>query len=340
MKANLKLLAAGLLGAVSAATLSSAAFADPVAGPYLQLGFGDQYATPTGSAEFKLGQAYGGEGGWSFGNGFRTDLELGYLTGNIDKYHHARPGGKLHETTVLLNGIYDFDQVQLFGFITPHVGLGAGYGAVHGRGGLVPGSIGGNRAAVQGIIGLEMPITSAIKFDIDYRPLYTPNVSFRTAAGSSKGNIFDNNLFFSIRFDFASPPAAPAPAPAAPPPPAPAPAPAPAPEAQRAFQVFFDFDKSAITPDAASIISQAAQTALAGHITSIKVTGHTDTVGTVKYNQKLSERRAAAVKAELIKDGMPTDEISTLGVGKTGLLVPTPDGVREPQNRRAEIELQ
>ena len=93
------------------------------------------------------------------------------------------------------------------------------------------------------------------------------------------------------------------------------------------------------TEDAASIIRQAAATVSAGHMVKIDVTGHTDTVGSVKYNQKLSERRAAAVKAEMIKDGVSADAISTVGVGKSGLLVPTPDGVREPQNRRAEIEL-
>ncbi|MEI9982133.1 MAG: OmpA family protein [Aliidongia sp.] len=54
----------------------------------------------------------------------------------------------------------------------------------------------------------------------------------------------------------------------------------------------------------------------------------------------LSERRAAAVKKQLIADGIADGEISTRGVGKTGLLVPTADGVREAQNRRAEIVLQ
>ncbi|MDB5359162.1 MAG: hypothetical protein JWO51_459, partial [Rhodospirillales bacterium] len=78
----------------------------------------------------------------------------------------------------------------------------------------------------------------------------------------------------------------------------------------------------------------------AGHMTQINVTGHTDTVGSAKYNQALSERRAAAVKQQLITDGVPSAEIATSGVGKSGLLVPTADGVREPQNRRAEIVLQ
>ena len=69
------------------------------------------------------------------------------------------------------------------------------------------------------------------------------------------------------------------------------------------------------------------------------MTGHTDTVGSAAYNQKLSEARASAVKARLIADGVAATEISMIGVGKTGLLVPTADGVREAQNRRAEIEL-
>jgi len=126
----------------------------------------------------------------------------------------------------------------------------------------------------------------------------------------------------------------------APLPPPPAPVVAPAPEKQREFQVFFDFDKSNITEAAASVIKAAADVVKSGGVAHITVTGHTDTVGSAKYNQALSERRAAAVKAAMVSDGVDGGEISTLGVGKTGLLVPTADGVREPQNRRAVIQLQ
>jgi outer membrane protein OmpA-like peptidoglycan-associated protein len=111
------------------------------------------------------------------------------------------------------------------------------------------------------------------------------------------------------------------------------------PEAQRAFQVFFDFNKSDLTGAARQVIKAAAQTAQSGHFVHLVVTGHTDTVGSARYNQGLSERRAEAVKAELVADGLPDGEITTQGVGKTGLLVPTADGVREAQNRRATIEL-
>jgi iron complex outermembrane receptor protein len=121
------------------------------------------------------------------------------------------------------------------------------------------------------------------------------------------------------------------------PPPAPAPAPAPAPEPARSFQVFFDFDKSDITAAAAKVIQAAADAVKSGHVVQIVVTGHTDTVGTASYNLALSERRAEAVKAGLVADGVAAADISATGVGKTGLLVPTADGIREPQNRRATI---
>jgi iron complex outermembrane receptor protein len=130
---------------------------------------------------------------------------------------------------------------------------------------------------------------------------------------------------------------APPPTPVAPPAPPP---PAPAVEAARSFQVFFDFDKSDITAAAAKVIQAAADAVKAGHVVQITVTGHTDTVGSAAYNQGLSERRAAAVKTGLVADGVAGGEITTIGVGKTGLLVATADGVREPQNRRAEIVLQ
>jgi outer membrane protein OmpA-like peptidoglycan-associated protein len=134
----------------------------------------------------------------------------------------------------------------------------------------------------------------------------------------------------------------PPPSPAAETPPPPpetpaAPAPVAGPERQRSYQVFFDFNKSDITKAAAKVIKAAADSAKSGQVAKITVTGHTDTVGSAAYNQALSERRAAAVKKELIADGLASGEIATLGVGKTGLLVPTADGVREAQNRRAEI---
>jgi outer membrane protein len=126
------------------------------------------------------------------------------------------------------------------------------------------------------------------------------------------------------------------------PPPSPPVAPQPPtvmPEAKRSFQIFFDFNQSTITAAAARTIRTATDTVKSGGFAHIAVTGHTDTVGSAAYNQKLSERRADAVRRELVADGIPSGEITISGVGKTGLLVPTADGVREAQNRRAEIDM-
>jgi iron complex outermembrane receptor protein len=147
--------------------------------------------------------------------------------------------------------------------------------------------------------------------------------------------------FLTLRVKFQ---AAPAPAPYTPAPAAPTPTPPPpppvVPEVARQFQVFFDFDKSEITEAAARVIQAAAAAVKQGHIVHITVTGHTDTVGSAAYNEALSVRRAVAVKGQLVADGVTDGSIATVGVGKTGLLVPTKDGVREAQNRRAVIELQ
>jgi hypothetical protein len=103
------------------------------------------------------------------------------------------------------------------------------------------------------------------------------------------------------------------------------------------YLVFFDFNKSNLTPEAVKIVDQAASDAAAGKATQIVVTGYTDTVGSDAYNMRLSKRRALSVQAELAKQGVPADSVAIYAKGKHDLLVPTADGVKEPQNRRASI---
>lgn len=131
-----------------------------------------------------------------------------------------------------------------------------------------------------------------------------------------------------LRYDFGSAP---------PPPPAPnyAPVAAPAPVAARSYLVFFDWDRADLTARARTIIANAAQNS--AQSTSILVNGYTDTTGSAQYNLGLSLRRAKAVQAELVRDGVPAEVIAIHGYGDTKLLVPTGPGVREPQNRRVEI---
>jgi len=95
-----------------------------------------------------------------------------------------------------------------------------------------------------------------------------------------------------------------------------------------------------LTPDARQVVQEAAQNALKGNATHIVATGHTDTVGADSYNLALSRRRATAVRAELVRDGVSANLISTSGVGENGLAVPTGQNVNEPRNRRVEITVQ
>jgi iron complex outermembrane receptor protein len=112
---------------------------------------------------------------------------------------------------------------------------------------------------------------------------------------------------------------------------------APAPSVPKSYLVFFDFNKSDLTPQAVSIVDQAARNAGPAKVTKLEVTGHTDTVGSDAYNMRLSRRRAESVAAQLEKDGILSSEIAIVAKGKHDLLVPTADGVKEPQNRRVQI---
>jgi len=70
---------------------------------------------------------------------------------------------------------------------------------------------------------------------------------------------------------------------------------------------------------------------------TLQVTGFTDTSGSADYNQRLSVRRANTVAAVPAQDGVPPGSMVVTGRGQNDLRVPTPDGVREPQNRGVEI---
>jgi outer membrane protein OmpA-like peptidoglycan-associated protein len=103
------------------------------------------------------------------------------------------------------------------------------------------------------------------------------------------------------------------------------------------FLVFFGLNESKLTPEAQDVVAKAAQQYKETGTVRIVATGHTDTTGPADYNLRLSERRADAVADELVRLGVPATSITTVGEGQTNLLVPTGDGVNEPQNRRVEI---
>jgi len=129
------------------------------------------------------------------------------------------------------------------------------------------------------------------------------------------------------------PPPPPPPVAAAPPPP-PAPAPPPPP---KQFVVYFEFDKYDLTPEGSRVVLDAANAYKATGSARIAVTGYTDLSGTQRYNLGLSKRRADTVRGALVRDGVPDGVIAEAWHGKENPAVPTPDGVREPRNRRVEI---
>jgi len=72
-------------------------------------------------------------------------------------------------------------------------------------------------------------------------------------------------------------------------------------------------------------------------VPDVLIVGHTDSVGSDQYNDVLSRQRADVIRAGLIQSGIAPENIVAVGRGKRELLVPTPDGVAEPRNRRVEI---
>jgi outer membrane protein OmpA-like peptidoglycan-associated protein len=105
----------------------------------------------------------------------------------------------------------------------------------------------------------------------------------------------------------------------------------------RVFTVYFGWNRSWVGPHGIAILQQAANVYKAGGVVTVQITGYTDTSGSVPYNQRLSERRARHVADILFHMGVPAQAMAVGGAGENNLAVPTPDGVREPRNRRVTV---
>ena len=140
---------------------------------------------------------------------------------------------------------------------------------------------------------------------------------------------------------------APAPAPEPAPAPAPAPAPKPAPvapvvKAEKvtfAADAFFDFDKSALKSEGKAKLDEVAEKTKGLNLEVIIAVGHTDSVGTEAYNQKLSVRRSEAVKAYLVSKGIEKNRVYTEGKGKKQPIADNKTAEGRAKNRRVEIEV-
>jgi outer membrane protein OmpA-like peptidoglycan-associated protein len=312
----------------------------------------------SGDISFDLGWVGVISLGYGFGNGVRAEIEGSYRENEVDKIKgfggNVTSGGdgKSRSYGVMVNALYDFDLGLNFGGVSflPYVGAGVGYiwrefddveAAV--LGGQVRTSGTDGRFAYQAIVGAAMPLTDwvpGLAFTAEYRFLGTlehdidstsSGGGFTVARTGTKSENYNHSILLGLRYAFGQTPP--------PPPPVVAPAPAAAPAVARTYLVFFDFDRADLTDRARQIIGEAAQNSRRVQSTRIEVAGHADRSGSPQYNQRLSQRRAEAVAAELVSQGVNRSEIMVQAFGESRPLVPTADGVREPQNRRVEIVL-
>ena len=101
--------------------------------------------------------------------------------------------------------------------------------------------------------------------------------------------------------------------------------------------VNFDFNKSTIRAGDAAVLDEAAASLKADPNVTVNVNGYCDAVGSVKYNQKLSERRAESVVKYLVKAGIPEDRLAPHGYGKTDFVATNDTAEGRAQNRRVEL---
>jgi OmpA-OmpF porin, OOP family len=293
-----------------------------------------------------------GSVGYGFGNGLRIEVEGNYRhvgVNHVSGRTEAGANGTLNTYGAMANLLFDMDIGVPWLF--PYLGGGAGYAWTHmdnltihspatpvfpAESARNNGTQGG--FAYQLIAGLSFPVPSVpgLSLTTEYRFFARPgnetfsSVDTRSATPTTFTirQQYNHSFLLGVRYAFNV---------AAPVPVAAAAQPAPAAAAARSYLVFFDWDKATLTDRARQIVREAADNSTRVQYTRIEVNGYTDTSGTAQYNQGLSLRRAQAVQAELVRDGVPANTITIQGFGDTKLLVPTGPGVREPQNRRVEI---
>jgi OmpA-OmpF porin, OOP family len=311
----------------------------------------------SGKATFDPWVATVGSVGWGFGNGLRAEGEFSYRWNDVDRITgfgrlgptFSRAGGHQQTFSLMANLLYDF-QIPDSPWVVPYLGVGLGMAWTDWSGTRtrsVPANLELSvddtqfNFAYQAIAGAAFPIrpVPGLAITAEYRFFGTLENKFDASAravsngatiarGSMTADSFNHSVLVGVRYNFGRVP-----------PPPPPPGPAAAPALARTYLVFFDWDRADLTARAREIVAEAAQNARRVQSTRIEVAGHADRSGSPQYNQRLSQRRADAVAAELVSRGIDRSEVVVTAFGESRPLVQTADGAREPQNRRVEIVL-
>jgi outer membrane protein OmpA-like peptidoglycan-associated protein len=302
----------------------------------------------TGSVDHNYGIDLDGTIGYDFG-AFRLETEVGYRRATVDGYsstglipvgtgttvaagNYGYAGGRSSALSFMVNGLLDFgpdDGLQGF------VGGGAGVARVQQRLALTRSyqllDDSDTVFAWQALAGIRAPLSDHLDVSLKYRFFNADNVKLVDARNSAyDGRFRSHSLLGGLTYNFGAPEEAAPPPPPPPPPPEVVCSPGP-------FIVFFEWDKSDITPEAASILDNAVTQYQTCNNAQVMLAGFTDRSGSASYNVGLSQRRADAVKAYLASKGIPDGVMTTEAFGETRPRVETADGVREVQNRRVEI---
>ncbi|NOT39425.1 MAG: outer membrane beta-barrel protein [Alphaproteobacteria bacterium] len=304
----------------------------------------------SGSLEFDTGWAGFATVGYGFEKNWRVELELGYRDNDATLTREGRYcggeelslaargfcgtrtyDGDMTEYTAMINVIYD---VPLTEKLDLNIGLGAGVDYVQldlSRNGRTLTDESDTRFAFQAIAGLTYQITKRLDLSLTYRYLNVSEPSFEARYKTLElDDLEKHTVTVGLRYDLYEDEAPLPPLPPQPPLP---------PAGPQQFIIYFGFDKCNITPEADGVLNEAAAAAKTQGSVKIKIVGHTDTMGSNDYNQRLSECRSDAAKSNLVGKGLSAGSISTSGRGEGELMVKTDDSVKEPQNRRATIDL-
>ncbi|MCG8443078.1 MAG: OmpA family protein [Caulobacterales bacterium] len=298
-------------------------------------GFPDATLDGEGDARFMVGVGYMLENNWRF------DVDAVDRYSDLGAVNDAVGTSDWQNVAVMLNAIYDLNRD---GTVSPY--LGAGFGVSHNQLSIEAGGVDESFAdvnlGVQALAGLGVALSERVTADLEYR--YFRSGEAENDAGLNFQSLDTHDVLVGLRLAFGRS-AAPAAAAAAPPPPAPpteraAPAPAVVTCNDVDFIVYFEWDRADLTTEARDVIADAADRAGDCDIARVVVTGHTDRSGSAAYNEGLSDRRARIVREELIRLGVLASQITLNAAGETSPAVQTPDGAREPDNRRTEVVIQ